>query len=838
MNRNEILSLVEKVHDLKKDKTNTLPENSYFLDSDEILCCKRSNGDSRYPYYFDGLTVFAHSDGYIDCVEGDFNVFKCAKYNEDSFVAFFAGEKKGDYFFPISVTGAAHQLFEEGIERYTVFTPVCAYYIVESEKAIYAMRTYVDENKHIRFALGAVNLGEERELYLCSYFEPTLRNDPMESFSKRMTKFGERLENGGYVLKTTNEGMNCLAVRTKVDGTVTEKYGTTAKISFVGDRGGNLTNAVALKDGFIEHQVAKTNTTDFPIACDMVHFALGKDDFVQISYEMAITHHEEKAKEFAAVVAYTDGEEARLSEKRKLEKTAFNRTVINFENWNSDKINPVVLNNFLGCVQRQVSFCALGKNYATSFLGIRDVFQQLELSLIWQKEESRAQIVRVMDFILEDGRPPRQITFPMFEGQIPKMDLRPFIDQGLWIISTLHTYLAYTDDYSILDEICGYYKAENTYGPLSLSSERDTILEHLLRIMKFLISNIDEDTHCLRALFGDWNDALDGLGNTKDKSKEYGNGVSVMATLQLYLSLELMCEILEKVGNRQETIAYYKTLREEIAAGIEKYALIKDKNGFARMAHGWGEDREYYVGSFKDHDGESRISLTANAFCAISGIIERFPEHKEDIVKNIMSLDTRFGLLTFDTPFRPENREVGRICDITEGTYENACTYVHAGTFGAAALFIMGHSKEAWDTLEKAMVISHDTVTMSTFVMPNSYCIDGKFSFNGESMGDWHTGSGAVLIKDIIKYGFGIEPAMDSVKITPAAYFPTDKAEITLSICGRKVTFRYENRAQGERGFYLNGQKLDVAFDHMRNTPYVVIDKKDLADNCTVIIVD
>ena len=681
MTKNEILSLVKKVHDLKKDKTNTLPENSYFLDTDEILCCKRSNGDSRYPYYCDGLTVFAHSDGYIDCLEGDFNVFKIAKYNEDSFVAFFAGEKMGDCFFPISVTGAAHQLFENGIERYTVFTPVCAYYIVESEKAIYALRTYVDEDKHIRFAVGAVNLGEEREIYLCSYFEPTLRNDPMESFSKRMTKFGERLDNGGYVLKTTNEGMNCLAVRTRFDGDVTEKYGTTAKITFVGDRGGNLTNAVALKDGFIEQQIAKTNTTDFPVACDMVHFALGKDDFVQISYEMAITHDEAEAKAFASLPADSNGEDEKLAQKRVLERAAFNRTVINFEDFDNDKIDPAVLNKFLGCVQRQVSFCALGKNYATSYLGIRDVFQQLELSLIWQKDESRAQIVRVMDYILDSGRPPRQIAFPLVEGQIPNMDLRPYIDQGLWIFVTLHTYLSYTDDYSILDEICGYYKAEKTYGPLSVSEERDSILDHLKRIMSFLISNIDEDTYCLRALYGDWNDALDGLGRTKDKTREFGNGVSVMATLQLYLALELMCEMLEKVGDHQKTIEYYKSLREKVAEGIEKYAFLKDENGAARMAHGWGEDREYYVGSFKDHDGASRISLTANAFCAISGFIERFPEYKEDIVKNIMSLNTRFGLLTFDAPFKPENREVGRICDSAVGTAENACTYVHAGTF-------------------------------------------------------------------------------------------------------------------------------------------------------------
>ena len=110
MNRNEILNLVNKVNGLKKSKDNTLPVNSFFLDKDEILCYSNEVGDSRYPYYQDGLVLFAHSDGYIDCIEGDFNIFKVAHYNEDASVAFFGGEKYKDGFMPVSITGAGRQL--------------------------------------------------------------------------------------------------------------------------------------------------------------------------------------------------------------------------------------------------------------------------------------------------------------------------------------------------------------------------------------------------------------------------------------------------------------------------------------------------------------------------------------------------------------------------------------------------------------------------------------------------------------------------------------------------------------------------------------------------------
>ena len=838
MTKNEILTLVQKVKAFQKGPHNALPEQSYFLDNDEILCYPRENGDSRYPYHNDGLVLFAHSDGYIDCTEGLLQIFKCAHYNEDTNIAFFAGEKMGDQFFPISVTGAAHQLFENIVARYTVFTPACVYYVVETEKALFAMRAFVDEQKHLHFSVGAVNLAEAREIYLCSYFEPMLRTST-EDFFARMIKFGELFEQGGYVIKTKHRtGTQCLSVRRSVLGTVLFENRSTAKNDLIANKGGNLTNAGALKSGSMKRMRNKVNTTEIPVVCDLTHFALEEGGFAQISYEMVITQNEQDAARFAKEAISSKAEEEALRRRQQAEQVAVSNTQITFSDWHNEKLHPAVLSNFLRCVQRQVSLCALGKNYAGPSLGIRDVFQQLELSLLWQKDLSRAQIVRVMDYILEDGRPPRQISFSNEVGQPPKMDLRPFIDQGFWIISTLHTYLAYTDDFSILAEECGYYQVDTTYGPIRRSEKRDSLLQHLLQIMSFLISNIDNDTHCMRVLFGDWNDALDALGKTKDSTKEFGNGVSVMATLQMYLAFEQMCEILKHIGNANDIIQTYRALQNKVADGVRQYALVPDETGFVRMVHGWAEDRSYYVGSFDDFDKVSRISLTANAFAGISGIMERFPEYKEDIVQNILSLDSRFGLLTFDKPFITPAPEVGRLGTITPGTYENACTYVHAGTFGSLALFMLGHAKEAWNALEKAMVISHKNVTLTTFIMPNSYCIDGEYDFDGESMGDWYTGSGAVLLKNIIKCGFGIEPTMDAVKIIPAAYFPAKNASLSVTICGKPVTVQYENRNEGTRRILFNGKELALDFDTMRNTSYATIAKKDLAKANRIVVID
>ncbi len=837
MTRNEILELVEKVHNLNKDKDSALPDNSYFLEENTVLCYPRKFGDSRYPYYRDGLVLFPHTSGYLDCVDGMFNIFRCANYNEDTPIAFFAGEKRSEGFFPISITGAARQLFEDNIVRYTVFTPVCAYYIVEAPEAVYAVRCYVDEDKHIRFSVGAVNTGKKREIYLASFFEPMLRYIEAEGFFNRMTKYGEHFECGSYLMMSLNRTFDCLAVNTKVEGNSTKKHFTTSKKTVLGIKGGCLTNSLAFARGCYDAEIPKTNTTDIPVISDMVHFDLEEGGFAAIDYDMLVTDNKGKAEAFIGKDIDVAEADKKLALRKVEEKTSFDTLDINFGDWYKDTLSPKVINSFIKCVQRQISFCALGKNYAGPLLGIRDVFQQLEASLIWQKDESRAQIVKVMNYILEDGRAPRQISFPTEENPIPDMDLRPYIDQGFWIISTLHTYLAYTDDFSILDEMCGYYKAEDTFGPLTKSEKRDTILDHLIRIANYLVSNLDEKTNCIHALWGDWNDALDGLGRTKDEGKEFGDGVSVMATLQLYLALEQLCDILEYTGKNTELTEGFKAERNRIAKGFKENAVAEGNEG-KRVVHGWGDKKAYYVGSYNDYDSKSRLSLTANAFYAISNMVNTYPEIKEDIAKNILSLDSKYGLITFDKPFDTFAPEVGRLSTITPGTYENSCAYVHASTFGIMALFMMGYAEQAWEELEKAMVISHNNATRTTFVMPNSYCYTEEYSSDGDSMGDWYTGSGTVLVKELIKNGFGIQPTMDSLIIAPPAFMPTNTAEISLNIKGCKLTLCYENKGEGKRSILLNDTPLNTMYNEISATEYAVIPKENLGKEAVIKIID
>jgi len=84
------------------------------------------------------------------------------------------------------------------------------------------------------------------------------------------------------------------------------------------------------------------------------------------------------------------------------------------------------------------------------------------------------------------GRSPRQFSIPPRADIIPKFDIREFVDQGLWVISTLYSYLAFTDDYSILDEVCAYYEIiDEKKGIYKKSEHMGDVLEHLLKITEY-----------------------------------------------------------------------------------------------------------------------------------------------------------------------------------------------------------------------------------------------------------------------------------------------------------------------------------------------------------------
>ena len=816
----EMCKIMEKVRTLQQSeeakRAGKLPSNAYFLNQDEIVCYPRAFGDSRYPYAYDGLTLWAYASGEVQIEESAFTVVSSLT-NNDPALAFFFGIEDGEGFFPVSITGAARQPIEQAIRRYTVYTPYAAYYVAESAKIDGCVKLFVDGNKNIKMKVCVTNKSKQPiKSYISMYLRCILRHGQFEGFEAKWFKSSRALQDG--FLYTVCEQMSrtvCVnhyaAVHRKTDA---QAYSTTSPSDFFGDSVRGLYAAQSLFAGRFSQNKPYCEFSENAIAGDMIPFTLLSGESKTAEYTIAVSDDRAEAERCVA------------QKERPIDNVYANIPELSIST--DDSINSDTLTYFLHNVLRQTEFCARAKNYAGALIGIRDIFQQVECAALWIPDVCRSKIVEALGFIGEDGRAPRQYTYPRGKDVPPIMDLRKFIDQGVWVISTVYTYIAVTGDFSILHESCGYYKLDN--DTVEFSNKRDSVLNHLLRIADYLIFNLDEETHCLHALYGDWNDALDGLGNTDEKGKEFGTGVSVMATMQLYRNLRELSAVLSH-ENYPEKAAAYLAVSEKICEGLNRYAIDVDAKDNKKIIHGWGDKRAYKVGSFYDNDSLSRDSATSNAFWVLCGLNERI-DLKKYILDAFERLDSKYGIRTFQPYFAETNDKVGRIIRLPEGTAENAATYIHATLFAVWSLYELGEYEKAEEQLRKILPLTHDFVSTTPFVMPNSYIYNPARGYDGESMNDWFTGSGCVLGKVMFFCVLGIRADLDGITIKPAVSTFFRRAHASLKIKGGTLTLAYENAGKKKREFRINGKVVLTATNEVRFTNEDLCGKRIAVEIC------
>ncbi len=802
----DLLSEIKNVVS-ENSEDNSLPGNVYYLNNENILCCERNSGNSRYPYSIDGMNLWINSNGYIEADDGSVMIFRKYESMEETSVDFWGGIQNGNNeWFPVSITGAAKQLYEsKDVKRYTVFLKRCAYYICDTQDIVFWLKAAVTTKKQIILTSGAFNKTKENiPVYLTSFIELMLMEGSYEGIYGKMNKFGKFYSNGTFKIRKDYLKNRIAVVNTNVSCKDALKESTVAKSVFLGRSRGSISNALSLKEGRFSKTQHSVNTTDWPVVSNIIKFTLKPEACESISYLISFYDNEEVAdKMLGEKISLSEiNKDIEFQEKSELERLS--SMDIKFGKMSISGINYNVFNNFLKNVQKQTDLCAFGKNYVGNMLGVRDVFQQLETALIWDNSTARNKIIFCLNHIMTSGRSPRQFTVASSENEKVCFDMNEYVDQGLWIINAVYKYLCYTNDYSILSEICSYYEIIN--NSVEKSEETGDVLDHILKITDYLVSNIDSRTNCLRILFGDWNDALNGLGRTKNEG-EFGTGVSVMASLQLYQALYQISEILKNYNKYPKKYEEYIITRENIASGLEKYALQKDGDK-THILHGWGDKGAYNVGSLRDSDNKCRYSSTVNSFWCISDMIERNKGIKKAVMEAFEKLDSKYGIKTFE-PYFPLSmeKEVGRIVKLTPGTLENSSTYIHATTFAIIALFKIGESEKAWDQIKKIIPITHDNIRLSSFVMSNSYFHNTEYEMDGESMLDWYTGSGTVLLRGIVENALGIQPDLNGFNIKFPDYVPSNDLTAEFKIKNCKVKLSYTNKKTKNRTCFVNNME-------------------------------
>jgi len=844
-------------HDLKKDKSKAelvkMPGEAYFIKDHNILAIPRDDGDCRYPYGKDGFNYWTYASGYIHCNEGLFSPFLRANEGSEPKIAFFAGfDTEPEMFSLLSVPVIGN---DKGLIRYTIFTKSATYYITEKNNVIFGIRTFVDNQRRIYFTIEIVNKNyEPLRIKLSSFFNPFVKNSLMENSTDRWfrkatyydtTSLGsfqvEAYEEKDRSSMTTNYGILNRSIDN--EGVLKAVDVTTSRYDFVGGIRSSLHSARVIKEGKMNGNKTVTSFTETAICADLI--TLEVKDSVRIDIKFSFVFEEEAAENLREEILESAEIDALYEAVVKADNIdGKGIEFITKEANNNAKdlgLKEEVFNGFMEHLKKQVEFCSVIKGYiqlsSFSLIGIRDVFQALEGLMYWQPEIAKAKMLEGLNFLSPEGRLPRQYSLPADKDHRPAMDLRPFIDQGVWVISTIAAYLKQTKDYDFLKETCGYYDiVDENKHMVKKNPLQDSVLEHLFKIMSYLLENRDHDhTKCVLALYGDWNDALDGLGKSNDPSKEYGTGVSVMVTLQVYQNLQEMIDILSNVYEHayKETVDRYKVAKKEIRSALYTYALKED-----RILHGWGDKMSYFVGSQKDPDGKSRVGLTSNAFWILSNMYrdsilennemeDRRPEEiKSIILEAYRQLDSKYGMKTFEPYFEKGTPGVGRIPNLPPGTAENGATYIHASMFGVMSLFEIGESKLAWEELGKLLPITHETVSISPYVAPNSYGFNEALGIDGESMQDWQTGSSNVLLKTVIRFVYGYEPTFDGLIIQPSLYKPFDLSTFKVNYLGKTVHIKISKANVNKRTFLVNGKIVSGSYD-----PVMKMDRLILTDS-------
>ena len=169
-------------------------------------------------------------------------------------------------------------------------------------------------------------------------------------------------------------------------------------------------------------------------------------------------------------------------------------------------------------------------------------------------------------------------------------------------------------------------------------------------------------------------------------------------------------------------------------------------------------------------------------------------------------LINKYGFRTFDKPFSPTLRGVGRIGKLPAGTAENAATYIHAALFAVLSLYKIGFDREATKQLLKLMPISYEKVDRTPYVMQNAYCYNPDINVDGSALNDWFTGSAPALFRAVFTYVFGIQPGYDSLKIAPAKESFLQRARVSTVIRGKKINVTAERT--GSPSLTVNGSEL------------------------------
>ena len=356
---------------------------------------------------------------------------------------------------------------------------------------------------------------------------------------------------------------------------------------------------------------------------------------------------------------------------------------------------------------------------------------------------ARAAFLRALSQQDASGAMPDGIL--LVEGaQLKYINQVPHTDHCVWLPVCLQAYLDETGDDALLDEVV----TDAAGNAISVAKRID-------RAMQWLLDQRDERGLSWIAQ-GDWCDPMNMVGWK-------GRGVSGWLSLASAHALGLWAGICARHGRSIQA----DTFRAGAAAfNAAVNAQLWDGDWYAR---GITDDG---VAFGVRGDEEGRIYLNPQGWAMLSGAADE-ARRARMIAAVEDELVSPHGVAMLGPPYTGMREDVGRLTQKFPGSAENGAVYNHAAAFWMHALYAVGETDRAWQTL-RAMLTGPDADAcrqrgqLPVFV-PNYY--RGAWRLHprtaGRSSQLFNTGTAAWLYRCLIESLLGLRGDGDGLHIAP-----------------------------------------------------------------------
>jgi cellobionic acid phosphorylase len=426
--------------------------------------------------------------------------------------------------------------------------------------------------------------------------------------------------------------------------------------------------------------------------------------------------------------------------------------------------------------RNQVRFCrALDK------VGYRDVLQDMMGVCDFESDLVRDRLLHTLRYQAADGRAVRQYEAVPGAGQ----DMRMYMDSSSWIPDTLVTYLRESGDFAILDEEVPYFNMQTQQPD---TAEAGTTWEHALRAVRSLMDNTGYHGLC-KIGYGDWNDALSGIGGDK--------GVSVwlsMACVHAARQLGALATFLKRTAEAEE-------LRQAVDSMIRRI-----------NEHAW--DGEWYIyainGAGKPigakSSPEGKLHLNVNTWSLFTGVA-RAAGREEQVIRSLEQLATPYGHMLLKPAYTAASRaDVGRIADQKPGLFENGSIYLHGESFYLYALIAAGKGDECY----------RQFLQTQPFALVQDIATGPRHQQSNFTVGPDHPNAGMQLFSNftgsitwyrrVIERMLGVWADFDALAIQPCPPSEWKEYEVRKGWRGRRIQVRFKRAGAAGCRISLNGK--------------------------------